>query len=87
MEMSSGTLLVLLFVAVPVLMMFMHRGGRAGGGMGCCGGHGHGEETHGEQSSEERAADEHLSTAGEPGSDGEMPKVSGSSAPERGSRA
>ena len=44
--MSSGTLLILLLVGVPLVMMFMHRGGHAGGGMGgCCGGHSHGDNT------------------------------------------
>ena len=53
--MSSGTIFLLFIIGVPLVMMFMHRGGhshgsgqgQSGGGMsGCGGGHsGHGADT------------------------------------------
>jgi hypothetical protein len=53
--MSSGTLLLLLLVGVPLVMMFMHRGGHAGGGMGgCCGGHSHSDSAKDEAQPEDR---------------------------------
>lgn len=64
--MSSGTILILLLIGLPLVMMFMH-GGRAGGmAGGCCGGHGHGhaDRQQNEPSSDDRQKDEQLLPVG-----------------------
>lgn len=56
--MSSGTLLIVLLVGVPLLMMLMHRGGAGGMMGGCCGGHAHG---HGDGSRKDPTLDDERS--------------------------
>ena len=64
--MSSGTILILLLIGLPLVMMFMH-GGRAGGmAGGCCGGHGHGDGPEDVPSPDDRQK-EQLLPVGEPG--------------------
>ena len=71
--MNAGTLIVLLLIVGGLFAMFsMHRGGRAHGGIGGCGGHG---DKHGDPSTDERQEEDKKPPLDKPGPHDHEPAV------------